>query len=109
MMWMTWEVTVTVPPALFTVATALVAKARPDGYTLLMGVTGSNAIAQALYAKLPYDVVKDFAPVEGGGDSGFDWEGCYFWCRSAAPRGCSGRARPTPPPSAPAPPCSVHH
>ncbi len=40
-----------------------VAKAAPDGYTLLLGVTGSNAIAQALYPKLPYDVVKDFAPV----------------------------------------------
>lgn len=40
-----------------------VAKSAPDGYTLLMGVTGSNAIANALYPKLPYDVVKDFAPV----------------------------------------------
>ncbi|MGJ7521822.1 tripartite tricarboxylate transporter substrate binding protein [Variovorax sp. LT1P1] len=40
-----------------------VAKSAPDGYTLLMGVTGSNAIAGALYPKLPYDVVKDFAPV----------------------------------------------
>lgn len=40
-----------------------VAKSSPDGYTLLMGVTGSNAIAGALYPKLPYDVVKDFAPV----------------------------------------------
>ncbi|WP_128927604.1 Bug family tripartite tricarboxylate transporter substrate binding protein [Bradyrhizobium guangxiense] len=40
-----------------------VAKSAPDGYTLLAGVTGSNAIAQALYAKLPYDVVKDFAPL----------------------------------------------
>ncbi|MCU4119644.1 tripartite tricarboxylate transporter substrate binding protein [Variovorax sp. N23] len=40
-----------------------VVKSAPDGYTLLMGVTGSNAIAGALYPKLPYDVVKDFAPV----------------------------------------------
>jgi tripartite-type tricarboxylate transporter receptor subunit TctC len=46
-----------------TVGADYVAKSAPDGYTLLMGVTGSNAIAQALYAKLPYDVVKDFAPV----------------------------------------------
>ncbi len=46
-----------------TVGADLVAKSAPDGMTLLMGVTGSNAIAQALYAKLPYDVVKDFAPV----------------------------------------------
>ncbi|WP_295525371.1 tripartite tricarboxylate transporter substrate binding protein [uncultured Pseudacidovorax sp.] len=46
-----------------TVGADYVSKSAPDGYTLLMGVTGSNAIAQALYAKLPYDVVKDFAPV----------------------------------------------
>jgi len=46
-----------------TIGADYVAKSAPDGSTLLMGVTGSNAIAQALYAKLPYDVVKDFAPV----------------------------------------------
>jgi tripartite-type tricarboxylate transporter receptor subunit TctC len=46
-----------------TVGADHVAKSAPDGNTLLMGVTGSNAIAQALYAKLPYDVLKDFAPV----------------------------------------------
>lgn len=46
-----------------TVGAEYVAKAAPDGNTLLMGVTGSNAIAQALYAKLPYDVVKDFVPI----------------------------------------------
>jgi tripartite-type tricarboxylate transporter receptor subunit TctC len=46
-----------------TVGADYVTKAAPDGNTLLMGVTGSNAIAQALYPKLPYDVVKDFAPV----------------------------------------------
>jgi tripartite-type tricarboxylate transporter receptor subunit TctC len=40
-----------------------VAKSPADGYTLLMGVTGSNAIAASLYPKLPYDPVKDFAPV----------------------------------------------
>ena len=40
-----------------------VAKSAPDGYTLLMGVTGSNAIASSLYPKLPYDTLKDFAPV----------------------------------------------
>jgi len=46
-----------------TVGSDYVAKAAPDGYTLLMGVTGTNAISGALYPKLPYDVVKDFAPV----------------------------------------------
>lgn len=46
-----------------TVGADHVAKSAPDGMTLLMGVTGSNAIAQALYPRLPYDVVRDFAPV----------------------------------------------
>lgn len=51
------------PGAGGTLGADFVAKSAPDGYTLLMGVTGSNAIAQALYPKLPYDVIKDFAPV----------------------------------------------
>src|SRR5688572_1084132 len=33
----------------------LVAKSPPDGYTLLMGTVGTNAINGALYARLPYD------------------------------------------------------
>jgi tripartite-type tricarboxylate transporter receptor subunit TctC len=41
----------------------LVAKAAPDGYTLLMGTVGTNAINQALYSKLPYDTTKDFTPL----------------------------------------------
>ena len=40
-----------------------VAKSAGDGYTLLMGTVGTHAINQALYAKLPYDPVKDFVPV----------------------------------------------
>ena len=40
-----------------------VAKSAPDGHTLLMGVTGSNAIAASLYPKLPYDTLRDFTPV----------------------------------------------
>ncbi|WP_298931048.1 tripartite tricarboxylate transporter substrate binding protein [uncultured Ramlibacter sp.] len=40
-----------------------VAKSPADGYTLLMGVTGSNAIAASLYPKMPYDTLKDFTPV----------------------------------------------
>ena len=46
-----------------TVGADHVAKSAPDGNTLLMGVTGSNAIAQSLYANLPYNVLKDFVPV----------------------------------------------
>ena len=41
----------------------LVAKAPPDGYTLLMGTVGTHAINASLYAKMPYDHVKDFVPV----------------------------------------------
>jgi tripartite-type tricarboxylate transporter receptor subunit TctC len=40
-----------------------VAKAPPDGYTLLMGTVGTHAINVSLYAKMPYDAIKDFAPV----------------------------------------------
>jgi tripartite-type tricarboxylate transporter receptor subunit TctC len=40
-----------------------VAKAAADGYTLLMGTVGTHGINASLYPKLPYDPVKDFAPV----------------------------------------------
>ncbi|MCE9642339.1 MAG: tripartite tricarboxylate transporter substrate binding protein [Betaproteobacteria bacterium] len=39
---------------------ALVAKAPPDGYLLLIGSQGTHGIAPSLYAKLPYDPVKDY-------------------------------------------------
>lgn len=41
----------------------LVAKAAPDGYTLVMGTVGTHAINKSLYARMPYDPQKDFAPV----------------------------------------------
>ena len=41
----------------------IVAKAPPDGYTLVMGVTGSHAINTSLYSKMPYDPVADFEPI----------------------------------------------
>ena len=41
----------------------LVAKSAPDGYTLLMGTVGTHAINQSLYPKMPFDPIKDFAPV----------------------------------------------
>ena len=40
-----------------------VAKAAPDGYTLLMGTVGTNAINASLYRKLSYDPARDFTPV----------------------------------------------
>ncbi len=40
-----------------------VAKAAPDGYTLVMATVGTHAINGALYSKMPYDMVKDFVPV----------------------------------------------
>ncbi len=43
--------------------TEIVAKAAPDGHTLLMGTIGNIAISPALYRKLAYDSLRDFAPV----------------------------------------------
>ena len=40
-----------------------VAKAPADGYTLVMGTVGTHSINGALYSKMPYDMVRDFAPV----------------------------------------------
>lgn len=45
------------------IGTELVAKAEPDGYTLLLTGTGSQAINPSLFSKLPYDPVKQFEPV----------------------------------------------
>jgi tripartite-type tricarboxylate transporter receptor subunit TctC len=45
------------------IGTDIVAKAAPDGYTLIMGNAGSHGINAAVYSKLPYDILKDFAPV----------------------------------------------
>ncbi|QOL49041.1 Bug family tripartite tricarboxylate transporter substrate binding protein [Massilia litorea] len=41
----------------------MVARAAPDGYTLLMGTVGTHAINQSLYKKMPFDPIKDFAPI----------------------------------------------
>ena len=51
------------PGAGSTLGAALVAKAVPDGYTLLMNDLGGHCISPSLYSNLPYDGVKDFAPV----------------------------------------------
>ena len=46
-----------------TLGVGLVARAEPDGYTLLIAHIGPLAMAPALYSKLSYDPVKDFAPI----------------------------------------------
>jgi len=43
--------------------TVAVAKAAPDGYTLLVGLNGNLTVNPSLYAKLPYDPVADFRPI----------------------------------------------
>jgi tripartite-type tricarboxylate transporter receptor subunit TctC len=51
------------PGATGTVAAGQVAKATPDGYTIMMGHVSVNAIAPSLFSNLSYDVLKDFAPI----------------------------------------------
>jgi tripartite-type tricarboxylate transporter receptor subunit TctC len=51
------------PGAATTLGADQVARAEPDGYTLLMATSTTLAINKTLYKKLPYDPVKDFAPV----------------------------------------------
>lgn len=45
------------------VGTEAAANAAGDGYTAIMGNAGSHAINQALYPKLPYDVLRSFTPI----------------------------------------------
>ena len=45
------------------IGTDLVAKTAADGHTLLFGQQGPNAINPSLYAKMPYDAIRDFAPI----------------------------------------------
>src|SRR5690606_39229907 len=45
------------------VGSQLVARAKPDGYTLLVGSMSTHTMNQALYSKMPFDGVKDFTPI----------------------------------------------
>lgn len=45
------------------VGAAETAKSAPDGYTIMLGTPGTQSINQLLYARMPYDSAKDFAPV----------------------------------------------
>lgn len=57
------------PGATGNIATDIVAKSNPDGYTILMGTIAALAINPSLYQKLPFDPIKDLAPVTRAVDS----------------------------------------
>jgi tripartite-type tricarboxylate transporter receptor subunit TctC len=57
------------PGATGNIATDITAKATPDGYTILMGTIAALAINPSLYSKLPFDPIKDLAPVTRAVDS----------------------------------------
>ncbi len=59
------------PGAGGTIGANMVAKAPPDGHTIL--VYGAIAAANALYARLPYDTVADFTPVVPFGETRLSW------------------------------------
>ena len=57
------------PGATGNIATDIVSKSTPDGYTILMGTIAALAINPSLYEKLPFDPVKDLLPVTRAVDS----------------------------------------
>jgi len=62
----TWGQSVVVdnrPGAGGNIGADFVAKSPPDGYTVVMGALSTHAVNPSLYPKMPYDAVKDFAPI----------------------------------------------
>jgi tripartite-type tricarboxylate transporter receptor subunit TctC len=57
------------PGASGNIGTHSVASAAPDGYTLLLGFDGTMVVNPHVYAKLPFDTLRDFAPVTKLGDA----------------------------------------
>jgi tripartite-type tricarboxylate transporter receptor subunit TctC len=57
------------PGASGNIGTQMVASAAPDGYTLLLGFDGTLVINPHVYAKVPFDTLKDFVPVSKIGDA----------------------------------------
>jgi tripartite-type tricarboxylate transporter receptor subunit TctC len=57
------------PGASGNIGTQMVATAEPDGYTLLLGYAGTLSINPLLFEKVPFDSVKDFAPIGKIGDA----------------------------------------
>ena len=53
------------------IGTEIAARAAPDGYTLLLGTTGTHATNPTVFKKLPYDPVRDFAPITNFVDTPF--------------------------------------
>jgi tripartite-type tricarboxylate transporter receptor subunit TctC len=57
------------PGASGNIGTQMVAEAAPDGYTLLLGFDGTLVINPHVFAKIPFDTLRDFAPVSKIGDA----------------------------------------